>query len=186
MDGKYFYGISGGLLVVAFGVTLVGVVSMKPAWALKNPKETDDKKKEINYTFTILYSLVIAIAVSSVYALAANFFKKDGQLPTAAHGTLVILAVYSITAITLFFSKPKMVLVEGTPEKGLDMVRLNMFAAIAAILVGIVDVMLYKKMMRKSLGFPSASCYKESEVMPASASSSKYKMSFPMKSSCAY
>lgn len=186
MDGKYFYGISGGVFAVVFLVTLVAVIMKKPAWAVSNP-DASDKDKKINYTTTILYSLVVAIAITSLVVLVMNMFKKQHEkLGVAAQGTFAVLAAYSITAIILFFSKPKLVLVEGNKEKGLDMMKLNMVALVVAILVGIVDVMLYKKISKKGFESPSASCYSDSETMPAAASSSKYKMSYPMKSSCAY
>lgn len=185
MDGKYFYGISGSLFLVTFIVVMVTLEVVKPKWILKKSQSYDEEPKEVDHLMAALYSFALALLISIVYALIGNFYvKHDVKLPRTVHSSLVLIGSFIIVYLVLFFVKPKFVQSQSGgsglygDEESIDPAKTAMFSAIIAIVIAIIDFLIYKK--KKGLfEAPSASCFEE----PALSSSHKqhYKMSFPMK-----
>jgi len=184
MDGKYFYGISGSLFLVTFIVVMVTLELAKPKWILKKSQSYDEEPKEVDHLMAALYSFALALLISIVYALIGNFYlKHDVKLPRSVHSSLVLIASFIIVYLVMFFVKPKFVQSQSGGsgvygEESVDPAKTAMFSAIIAIVIAIIDFLIYKK----KKGFfepPSASCFEE----PALSSNYKqhYKMSFPMK-----
>ena len=176
MDGKMFYGVAGGVLVVSFGVTMAVLEGVKPEFVLAKKSSYVDNKKEVDHAVAATYSAAIAVVVTAVVMLVANSWKSDKMHP-ATHATTAIVAVFAAVYTVVGITEPEFLRVDKKPE--LDHVRASMFSLIIAIVFGAIDYMIYKQVSKSSFSAPSASCFPEMGF-----GKSHYKMSFP-KASCA-
>lgn len=184
MNSKTFYGVSGGVFVATFAITLISIEVLKPQWAAYEDETMYyENDKKVNHVFAVVYSLLMGLLLSSFYALIANMWVGDGKkLPLYAHGTLVIVTVFLLIKLIFFFTNPKFL---QTPDGKLDMTKSSMFALSIAIIAGIVDFVIYKKSLKTTFELPSASRFSESDTkMEYGGAKQHYKMSFPMRSSC--
>ena len=175
MDGKVFYGTTGGVFVVAFGVTMGVLELLKPEFVLAKKSSLMADDKQVDHLKAAGYSTAIAIATTAVAVVIMNMFAKE-KMGAGAHTTTVIVAVFAIMTTVLTIVNPEFLRVDKKPEN--DMVKTTMLSLIVAIIVGSIDYLVYKQVNKSSFVAPSASCFPEMGF-----GISHYKMSFP-KSSC--
>lgn len=202
---KTYYGVSATVFVATFAITLGLIEIMKPEWASspkmkkiepKKPEEEksmyygasgiDKKDLVVNHTFAVIYSLVIALTLSIVYAVAANAMLKGGdKLDSTVNTSLVIVGVFLMAKIFFFFKQPEFIMsmvakknAKGEPIKDasgktvmvakMDMMKENGVSLAIAIIAGIAAQMMYKK--KGAMYIPDTSFGRQ-----------HYKMSYPMK-----
>jgi len=206
LELKTFYCVSATVFTITFAVTLGLIEIMKPDWALQVKKDDkkkedpkvssyyratggngDDKDKKVNHTFAVVYSLVIALTISVIYAVAANSMLRGGdKLDPMVNTSLVIIAVFLVVKIFFFFNQPDFIKslvpklgADNKPvkdDKGKDVMELqvnmmkeNGIALALAVIAGIGAHMMYKK---NSVSYIAGNSF---------GSQKHYKMSFPMK-----